>query len=60
MTKKGIISAFHLIPVHTADRHLLGMKWKEYTFIDTCLPFGLHSASKLFSIYSQEFLQDKV
>ena len=26
------------------------MKWKEYTFIDTCLPFGLCSAPKLFNV----------
>ena len=50
MAKIDIRSAFRLIPVHPTDRHLLGMKWKEYTFIDTCLPFGLRSAPKLFNI----------
>ena len=50
MAKIDIKSAFRLIPVHPADRHLLGMKWKEYTFIDTCLPFGLRSAPKLFNV----------
>ena len=50
MAKIDIRSAFRLIPVHPADRHLLGMKWGKYTFIDTCLPFGLRSAPKLFNI----------
>ena len=50
MAKIDIRSAFHLIPVHPTDKHLLGMKWKEHTFIDTCLPFGLHSTPKLFNI----------
>ena len=50
MAKIDIRSAFPLIPVHPTDRHLLSMKWKEYTFIDTCLPFGLRFAPKLFNI----------
>lgn len=33
-----------------ADRHLLVMEWKNGLFIDTCLPFGLHSAPKLFNL----------
>ena len=40
-------SAFRLLPVHPADRHLLGMQWKGNVYIDTCLPFGLQSAPKL-------------
>ena len=42
--------AIRLLPVHPADRHLLAMSWKGNVFIDTCLPFGLRSAPKLFSI----------
>ena len=49
MAKIDIKSAFCLIPVHLADGHLLSMKWKGCTFIDTCLPFRLHSAPKLFN-----------
>ena len=33
-----------------ADHHLLQMKWDDFIFIDTCLPFGLHSVPKLFNI----------
>ena len=50
MAKIDIKSAFRLIPVHPADRHLLGMKWNDNWFIDTCLPFGLRSSPKLFNI----------
>ena len=45
-----IKSAFRLLPVHPADRHLLGMRWNDSVYIDTCLPFGLRSAPKLFNL----------
>ena len=48
--KVDIKSAFRLIPVHPADRHLLGMRWRKQVYIDSCLPFGLRSAPKLFNI----------
>ena len=50
LAKIDIKSAFRLLPVHQADRHLLLMRWKECIYIDTCLPFGLRSAPKLFNI----------
>ena len=50
LAKADIKSAFRLLPVHPADRHLLGMLWQDELFIDTCLPFGLRSAPKLFNI----------
>jgi len=34
---------------------MLGMHWKEGVYINTCLPFGLHSASNLFNIL-EDFL----
>ena len=55
LAKIDIKSAFRLIPVHPADRHMLGMKWGDGVYIDTCLPFGLRSAPKLFNILA-EFL----
>ena len=42
-------SAYRNIPVHPGDRHLLGIQWQGKTFVDTCLPFGLRSAPKLFN-----------
>ena len=50
LAKMDIKSAFRLLPVHPADRHLLGMKWRGNIYIDHCIPFGLRSAPKLFNI----------
>ena len=36
--------------MHPIERHLLATQWDNYIFIDTCLPFGLCSAPKLFNI----------
>ena len=46
----GLKSVFRLLPVHPSDRHLLGMSWNNALYIDTCLPFGLRSAPKLFNL----------
>ena len=50
LAKIDIKSAFRLLPVHPADRHLLGMKWKGDVYLDCCLPFGLRSAPRLFNV----------
>ena len=50
LAKVNIKNAFRLLPVHPADRHLLAMFWNKKFYIDTCLPFGLRSAPKLFNI----------
>ena len=50
LAKIDIKSAFRLLPVHPADRHLLGMRWKDRIYINHCIPFGLRSAPKLFNI----------
>jgi len=50
LAKIDIKIAFRLLPAHPADRHLLGMQWRDGLFIDTCLPFGLRSASRLSNI----------
>ena len=50
LAKIDIKSAFRLLPVHPADRHLLAMSWNYHISIDTCLPFGLRSAPKLFNV----------
>ena len=50
LAKIDIKHAFCLLPIHQADRHLLTMEWNQSISIDTCLPFGLRSAPKLFNI----------
>ena len=51
LAKVDIKNAFRLLPVYSADRCLLGMKWKNMVYIDTYyLPFGLRSAPRLFNI----------
>ena len=44
LAKVDIKHAFHLLPIHSADRHLLTMDWNQSIYIDTCLPFELKSA----------------
>ena len=56
LAKIDIKSAFRLLPVHPSDRHLLAMKWNKGIYIDSCLPFGLRSAPKLFNILADLFL----
>ena len=38
-----------MILIHPHDQHLLGVQWNDHYFIDRMLPFGLHSAPKIFS-----------
>ena len=49
LAKLDIKPAYRNIPIHPGDRHLLGMRWEDRFFVDACLPFGLHSASKIFN-----------
>ena len=49
LAKFDIESAYRLIPVHADDRPLLGMCWREKTYIDSAHPFGLRSAPKVFT-----------
>jgi len=50
LAKIDIRNAFRLLPVHQADRHMLGMKWNDQVYIDTCLLFGFRSAPELFNV----------
>lgn len=53
LAKIDIKNAFRLLPVHPADRHLLAMEWEDRIYFDTCLPFGLRSAPKLFNMLAE-------
>ena len=49
MAKLDLKSAYCMVPVHSADQHLLGLQWQSTTYIDQALPFGLRSAPKIFT-----------
>ena len=47
--KVDVKSAYRLVPVSPRDRHLMGVEWQGALYVDGCLPFGLHSAPKVFT-----------
>ena len=49
LAKIDIKSAFRNVPVHSHDRHLLRIQWDGQLYVDTVLPFGLHSTPKIFN-----------
>ena len=49
MIKVDICNAYRIVPIHPADRWLMGMTWEGSVFVDTALPFGLRSAPKIFT-----------
>ena len=52
LAKIDIAHAYRNVPVHPADRTLLGTKSENKIYIDTVLPFGLRSAPKIFCAIS--------
>ena len=44
MAKFFVASAYRNVAIHTQDRPLLGMMWRDKYYVDMALPFGLHSA----------------
>ena len=56
MAKTDIKSAYRIIPIHPADRYLLGMKWRGQYYIDLALPFGLGSAPCIFNTLAVLFV----
>ena len=49
LAKIDIESAYRLIPVHPLDRPLQAVEWDGMLYVDPMLPFGLHSAPKIFN-----------
>ena len=49
LAKMDIRQAYQNVPVAPEDKPLLGIRWDGQTFIDQVLPFGLGSASMIFS-----------
>ena len=52
MAKFDVESAYCIIPVHSDDCYLLGIKWQGEYFTDLALPFGLRSAPLMFSSFA--------
>ena len=50
--KVDLKHAYHQIPVHPRDHHLLGIMWDQRAYVDRALPFGLRSAPNIFSSVS--------
>jgi len=49
LTKLDVEAVYRIVAVHSYDRLVLGMYWEGQVFLDTTLPFGLHSAPKIFN-----------
>ena len=49
LAKMDVQQAYRQVPVFSQDRLLLGMGWKGRVYVDKVLPFGLWSASMLFT-----------
>ena len=49
LDKVDIKRAYRMVLAHAEDRMLLGMKWQGSVHVDTCLPFGLQSAPRVFT-----------
>ena len=52
LAKLDLHNAYRMVPVHSDDHCLLGVRWGNEVFVDTALPFGLRSAPKIFSAMS--------
>ncbi|XP_069595134.1 uncharacterized protein [Ranitomeya imitator] len=52
MAKSDIESAFRLLPVHPDCHHLLGAKFENLYYYDTCLPMGCSISCFYFELFS--------
>ena len=48
LAKFDLQSAYWVVLVHSQDQNLLECSWEDQIYLDRALPFGLHSAPKLF------------
>ena len=49
MVKFDVQNAYCIVPVHTEDPQLLGMKWQDAFFVDMILLFGVRAARYIFT-----------
>ena len=47
--KIDISRAFRHVKIDPGDLDLLGLTWRDATYVDTCLPFGSHHGFRIFS-----------
>eukprot|EP00794_Sanderia_malayensis_P011690 gene11690-12903_t len=52
LSKFDVKQAFHLLPVQEEGRRFLGLRWQQSLYFDLALPFGLRSAPKMFSRFT--------
>jgi hypothetical protein len=52
LVKLDLKDAYRLIPVHPDDQCLLGISWQGHMYVNRSLPFGLRSAPKTFTAFS--------
>ena len=52
MAKVDLENAYRILPVHPDEHPLLPIRWRQVTYLDTALPFGLRSAPKIFSAFA--------
>jgi hypothetical protein len=52
LAKLDLKDAYRIILVHPDDHYLLGTAWLGEVYVDRSLPFGLRSASLLFTAFS--------
>ena len=45
-------AAFRMVPVLASEWELLGMYWRDKYYVETCLPFVLHSAPSIFDNFA--------
>ena len=47
LAKVDVASAYRIVAANPADRHLLGVRWKDKIYVDAALSFGLRSAPNI-------------
>lgn len=53
IVKRDIKDSFRIVPVSEDNQHLLAFQWKDSTYIECCLPFGLSTAPFLFDLFAE-------
>ena len=46
--KVDVSRAFRHIKLDSSDMNLLGLEWRDVTYVDTCLPFGARHGTQIF------------